>query len=47
MMENISIGSGEYLFITKWSECGDKSIYAYNDFVKKNWLQAWCRDIPH
>ena len=30
-----SIGSGEYLFITKWSECGDKSIYAYNDFVKK------------
>ncbi len=25
------------------SECGDKSIYAYNDFVK-NWLQAWCAE---
>lgn len=28
-----TIGSGEYEFITKWSECGHNSIYAYRDEV--------------
>ena len=28
------IGSGEYEFCTRWSECGSNSIYAYRDKVK-------------
>jgi len=27
------IGSGEYEFVTNWSECGNNSIYAYKDNV--------------
>lgn len=30
-----NIGLGEYSFITKWSGCSQKSIYAYSDYAKK------------
>ena len=30
-----TIGSGKYEFTTKWTSCGDNSIYAYNDKVKE------------
>ena len=30
-----TIGSGEYEFKTRWSECGSDSIYAYRDSVKQ------------
>lgn len=29
-----TIGSGDYEFVTKWSKCGNTTIYAYNDDVK-------------
>lgn len=41
-----TIGSGEYLFVTKWSECGDNSIYAYSDYVEKIGYNNKIRTFP-
>ena len=30
-----TIGNGEYEFITRWSECGNDSIYCYKDSVRR------------
>lgn len=30
-----TIGSGDYEFVTQWSECGSRTIYAYSDSVKQ------------
>lgn len=40
------IGSGEYEFCTKWSECGSNSIYAYRDNVKMIGYTQEVHQIP-
>ena len=36
-----TIGSGDYEFVTQWSECGGNTIYAYRDSVK---LIGYCAE---
>lgn len=40
------IGSGEYEFRTRWSECGGKSIYGYSDSVKLVGYLSGVTEIP-
>ena len=40
------IGSGEYEFVTNWSECGNNSIYAYKDNVTHVGYLSGVSDIP-
>ncbi len=40
------IGTGEYEFITSWSECGSNSIYAYRDAVKDIGYMSRYTDFP-
>ena len=43
---NFIIGSGEYEFSTKWSECGFDSIYAYCDNVEMIGYSEGVEEIP-
>lgn len=41
-----TIGNGEYEFITKWSECGNDSIYCYKDSVLRIGYNPKFHDFP-
>ena len=40
------IGEGDYLFDTKWSECGNNSIYCYRDHVYRLGYNPTYKDFP-
>lgn len=41
-----TIGEGDYMFITNWSECGDNSIYCYRDHVYRLGYNPKYKDFP-
>ncbi len=43
---SFTIGVGKQSFETKWSECGDNSVYCYGDGVKKLGYNPTIRDFP-
>lgn len=40
------IGAGDYSFASKWSECGDNSVYCYRDKVKRIGYCASVTEFP-
>lgn len=40
------IGEGEYAFETKWSACGNNSIYCYNDLVRRLGYNPSYKEFP-
>ena len=40
------IGSGQFEFVTSWSECSSNSVYCYRDFVFRIGYSAKCKVFP-
>lgn len=44
---SFSIGQGDYVFNTQWSECGYNSIHCYRDHVYRLGYNPTYKDFPH
>lgn len=40
------IGNGDYIFDTKWSQCGESSIYCYSDDVRRIGYNTEVKNLP-